>query len=72
MNSPIRLSDSSSSLQREISDEGGMFFEYTPAPILAAQVSIDDCRRSELASILRDKESRETVRIIDRNNLFKY
>jgi len=42
------------------------FFFNRPAPILAAQVSIDDCRRCELANILRDKESREVVRIIDK------
>ena len=34
-----------------------------PARDLATQVSIDDCRRYELANILRDKECREMVRI---------
>jgi hypothetical protein len=43
-----------------------IFFFNRPAPILAAQISIDDCRRCELANILRDKESREVVRIIDK------
>ena len=28
LNSAIRLSDSSSSLQRDTSEDGGMFFEY--------------------------------------------
>ena len=39
-------------------------FLYRPARHLAAQVSIDDRRRFELANILRDRESREAVRII--------
>lgn len=39
-------------------------FLYRPTRQLAAQVSIDDRRRFELANILQDKESREAVRII--------
>jgi hypothetical protein len=42
-----------------------MFFSYRPTRIFEAQISIDDRRRSELANILRDKESREAVRIIE-------
>ncbi|CAF3855536.1 unnamed protein product, partial [Rotaria sp. Silwood1] len=56
----IRVSDSSSSLQQSTNDDDdGMVFE--PARNLAPQVSIDDCRRLELANILRDKESREAL-----------
>ncbi|CAF4161332.1 unnamed protein product, partial [Rotaria sordida] len=55
----IRVSDSSSSLQQSTNDDGVMVFE--PACNLAPQVSIDGCRRLELANILCDKESREAV-----------
>ncbi|CAF1581908.1 unnamed protein product [Adineta steineri] len=56
----IRLSDSSSTLHRSASeDSGNMSFE--PARSLAAQVSLDDCRRYELANILRDKPNREML-----------
>ncbi len=39
-----------------------------PTRIFEAQVSIDDRRRSELANILRDADSREAVRILKNNS----
>ncbi|CAF4364030.1 unnamed protein product [Rotaria sp. Silwood2] len=37
---------------------------FEPARNVASQVSIDDCRRLELANILRDKESREAEKLL--------
>lgn len=42
-----------------------LFVYSRPTRIFEAQVSIDDRRRSELANILRDADSREAVRILE-------
>ncbi|UJR26998.1 hypothetical protein I4U23_008305 [Adineta vaga] len=58
-NSSLRPSDSSSSLQRGNSDSGNMIFE--PSRKLSAQVSIDDRRRLELATIFGDEDNEEML-----------